>query len=179
MGEVIGISKVLAVDDEADALAGYRMGFGRYAQVFTASCGTVALPLAMAERPDAIVVDLRLRNEWGITLIRRFRQLLPDAKIALVSGYISVGSAIAAIRAGADRVIPKPVLPREILRELATHDAHELENIEPAFPTLVRVEWDHIMRALDHTSGNVSAAARLLGMRRTSLQRKLMRPPPP
>ena len=42
---------------------------------------------------------------------------------------------------------------------------------------LARVEWEHIQQALSETNGNISAAARLLGRHRRSLQRKLAKYP--
>ena len=43
---------------------------------------------------------------------------------------------------------------------------------------LHRLEWEHIQQALSETGGNVSTAARLLGMHRRSLQRKLAKARP-
>jgi two-component system response regulator RegA len=44
-------------------------------------------------------------------------------------------------------------------------------------PTLARVEWEHIHRVLTDCGGNISQAARLLGLHRRSLQRKLAKFP--
>ena len=44
-------------------------------------------------------------------------------------------------------------------------------------PSLARVEWEHIQRVLADCDGNVSQAARLLGIHRRSLQRKLSKFP--
>ena len=44
-------------------------------------------------------------------------------------------------------------------------------------PSLARVEWEHIQRVLADCQGNVSQAARLLGIHRRSLQRKLSKDP--
>jgi len=41
------------------------------------------------------------------------------------------------------------------------------------------LEWSHIQRVLADCGGNISAAARRLGMHRRSLQRKLAKHPPP
>jgi two-component system response regulator RegA len=46
-------------------------------------------------------------------------------------------------------------------------------------PTLQRAQWEHIQRALAAANGNVSQAARLLGLHRQSLQRMLRKIPPP
>jgi two-component system response regulator RegA len=47
-----------------------------------------------------------------------------------------------------------------------------------AAPSLARVEWEHIQRVLADCGGNVSQAAKLLGVHRRSLQRKLNKYPP-
>jgi two-component system response regulator RegA len=44
-------------------------------------------------------------------------------------------------------------------------------------PSLDRVEWEHIQRVLAECEGNVSKTARLLGLHRRSLQRKLGKRP--
>ena len=45
-------------------------------------------------------------------------------------------------------------------------------------PSLHRVEWEHIQRVLADCGGNVSRAARVLGLHRRTLQRKLATRPP-
>ena len=59
-----------------------------------------------------------------------------------------------------------------ILRTLGLVKPESVE-IEATMTPLHRLEWEHIHQALHETGGNVSAAARLLGMHRRSLQRKL------
>jgi two-component system response regulator RegA len=44
-------------------------------------------------------------------------------------------------------------------------------------PSLARVEWEHISRVLADSGGNISEAARRLGLHRRSLQRKLAKYP--
>ena len=45
-------------------------------------------------------------------------------------------------------------------------------------PSLDRAQWEHLQRVLADTQGNISEAARRLGMHRRSLQRKLQKLPP-
>jgi len=47
-----------------------------------------------------------------------------------------------------------------------------------AVRTLAIVEWEHIQSAVSECDGNISHAARLLGLHRRSLQRKLKKGPP-
>ena len=46
-------------------------------------------------------------------------------------------------------------------------------------PSLARVEWEHIQRVMADCNGNLSQAARALGIHRRSLQRKLSKDPVP
>jgi two-component system response regulator RegA len=81
-----------------------------------------------------------------------------------------------AVRRGAFDYLTKPVDADDLLRafERNTDD----EEIESAAPSLHRVEWEHIQRVLADCGGNVSKAARCLGLHRRTLQRKLASRPP-
>lgn len=48
----------------------------------------------------------------------------------------------------------------------------------PRLPSLERLQWEYIHAVLGSCAGNVSEAARQLGMHRQSLQRMLRRNPP-
>jgi two-component system response regulator RegA len=171
MGERCVIRSVLAVDDDEHILGGYKRGFGRDRTVFTATDPVVARQIAKRERCDLAIVDLRLKDETGIALTRDLRRECPQMLIALCSGYLSVEVAVAAVHAGADTVLFKPITAREILRRV-----EEGPSLEPNLddtPTLARAEWEHITRVLADCNGNVSLAARRLGIYRSSLQRRL------
>jgi two-component system response regulator RegA len=171
MGNRRVIRSVLAIDDDEHVLSGYRRGFGRDRAVFTTADPVVARQLARRERCDLAIVDLRLKSESGVTVTRDLRRECPDMLIALCSGYLSVEVAVAAVHAGADAVLFKPITAREILRRV-----EEGPSLEPNLddtPTLARAEWEHITRVLADCNGNVSLAARRLGIYRSSLQRRL------
>jgi two-component system response regulator RegA len=44
--------------------------------------------------------------------------------------------------------------------------------------SLGRLEWEHVQRVMSECGGNISRAARALGMHRRTLQRKLNKYPP-
>ena len=79
--------------------------------------------------------------------------------------------------AGAHDYLLKPVSVDAILRVLVDDAPAPAESPDTMLP-LDRLEWEHIQQALRATDGNISAAARLLGMHRRSLQRKLGKRPP-
>lgn len=143
------------------------------------SRSTDALRMARLHHPDFALLDLKLAegDGTGLELIAPLRALLPAMRIVLVTGYASVATAVEAIKRGADDYLPKPASLDAILRAIS---GEVVENVtEPAAMTpLSRIEWEHIQQALAETEGNISAAARLLGMHRRSLQRKLGKRPP-
>ena len=136
-----------------------------------------ALATAHAQRPDFVLLDLKLGQESGLTLIEPLRALGADIRIILMTGYASVATAVDAIKRGADDYLAKPVTARALLAVLEG----TLDPAQPA-PTMTpfsRLEWEHIQQALHESGGNIAAAARLLGMHRRSLQRKLAKRPGP
>ena len=168
---VRALRTVLVVDDDERILASWkRVERGR--KILTASDAITARQLASTERPDVAIVDLRLGNTSGIDLIRALKQDLPALTVVLCSGYLSVGKAVTAMRAGAQVVVVKPITPREIFRRLEQGDEEpELDDT----PTLAHAEHEHIRRVLADCNGNISMAARRLGIYRSSLQRALQR----
>lgn len=137
-----------------------------------------ALDAARAHRPAFALIDLRLGEESGLGLIEPLREVRDDMRILLVTGYASVATAVEAIKRGADNYLLKPVTAEAIVRALADEAESQAEP-EPTMVPLARLEWEHIQQALNDTQGNISAAARLLGMHRRSLQRKLAKKPGP
>lgn len=145
-----------------------------------ASRPSEALHLARTHQPDFALLDLKLGEGDGtsLDLIAPLRAACPAMRIVLVTGYASVATAVEAIKRGADDYLPKPASLDVILRVVAGETV--VDPSEPSAMTpLSRIEWEHIQQALAETEGNVSAAARLLGMHRRSLQRKLGKRPSP
>jgi len=142
-----------------------------------------ALAQARESRPDFALVDLKLGSDSGLGLIEPLRALRADMRILLVTGYASVATAVESIKRGADDYLPKPATVPTILRALGLEApatvADDDDGVEDTMTPLSRLEWEHIQQALAETEGNISAAARLLGMHRRSLQRKLAKRPGP
>jgi two-component system response regulator RegA len=95
----------------------------------------------------------------------------------VLTGYGSIATAVEAMKLGAVHYLPKPADCDEILAALGV-TAGDPTSEEPATPTLARAEWEHIQRVLADCAGNISEAARRLGIHRRSLQRKLSKYPP-
>jgi two-component system, response regulator RegA len=168
----------LLVDDDAMFLRALQAALlKRGVQSSTAADATTALQLVQQTSFDFVLLDLRIRQDSGLKLIAPMKAAQPKLRIVLMTGFASVATAVEAIKLGADDYLLKPVSADTILRALA-EDPHPPEDEEKMVP-LGRLEWEHIQQALRTTDGNVSAAARLLGMHRRSLQRKLAKRPGP
>jgi two-component system response regulator RegA len=137
-----------------------------------------ALEVARTHRPAFALIDLRLGEESGLDLIVPLKAIRQDMRILLVTGYASIATAVEAIKRGAHHYLMKPVTADAIVRALFEEQAEGAEPENTMIP-LACVEWEHIQQALTETQGNISAAARLLGAHRRSLQRKLAKRPGP
>jgi two-component system response regulator RegA len=132
-----------------------------------------AIRVASCESPELAVVDLRLPGDSGLAVTRDLRQLDPSTIIVVLTGYGSIATAVESIKLGATSYLTKPADADQIIA--AFHGTQPPEEAE--IPSLARVEWEHIQRVLADCGGNVSQAARVLGIHRRSLQRKLAKAP--
>ncbi len=169
----------LLVDDDALYLRTLKRSLERRGfELDIATTSDEAVACARVRPPDFALIDLRLGDRSGLELIGPLRAIRADTFILLVTGYASVATAVEAIKRGADNYLLKPVTVDAILRAFADEPL-PLDESEPTMTPLSRLEWEHIQQALNETQGNISAAARLLGMHRRSLQRKLAKRPGP
>ncbi|MBM4373461.1 MAG: response regulator [Deltaproteobacteria bacterium] len=174
-------SMLLVDDDDAFRSRLARALEGRGFEVRAASEPAEALRLARQESPEFAVVDLRMPSGHGLELVRDLRAIDPATKIVVLTGYGSISSAIDAVRLGATHYLPKPATVDELLAAFRRDDLPPLQAVEgtqDATPSLARAEWEHMNRVLGDCNGNISEAARRLGLHRRSLQRKLQKRPP-
>lgn len=173
----MGVSGVvLLMDDDELFLRSCERGF-RELGLATRTAATVVDALALADtaRPELAVVDVRLHGHCGLELIEPLRRAHPTCTIVVASAYVSIALTAEAVRKGAHLVLFKPVHPTEILHQI---NRPEIAEHECVTPTLARAEWEHISRVLADCHGNVSEAARRLGILRQSLQRRLRKHAP-
>lgn len=158
------------MDDDETILRAYTRLPRPDVHFITAKDGATARRLARQHRPDLAIVDLQLGKESGIELVRELKASDPSPCVVMISGYGSINATVCAMRAGADDVVEKPVTYREIVHRLEG-ELGEPSTFEPT--TLDRAQWEHIQRVLGDSNGNVSMAARKLGVYRTTLRRWL------
>ena len=138
-----------------------------------------ALALAREDSPEMAVVDLRLNDDSGLDVVRELKAIDAATAIVVLTGYGSIATALESIRLGAVHYLTKPTDPDRILAAFERGLAARPRDLPVDTPSLARVEWEHLQRVLTDCDGNVSEAARTLGMHRKSLQRKLSKRPVP
>lgn len=129
------------------------------------------------QAPDFAVVDLRLRGEDGLSAIGAIRAKNRACRIVVLTGYGSIATAVEAIKAGCVDYLVKPVDVSEI--EAALLEKRQASRfVWDEQPSLAKREREYIEYVLQECRGNISLAARKLGLHRQSLQRKLKKYPP-
>ncbi|HVZ72236.1 MAG TPA: response regulator [Polyangia bacterium] len=152
-----------------------------------------AVSLAAIGAPDFVVVEQRLPDGSGFDLLPRVRAYNPRVVGVVVTRIPSIAAAVHAIRNGFKDYLAKPMDAQRLASFLGA--SPEVETLAGKMPgaandvdvsdldgcraSLARIEWEHIHSVLLGCHGNVSEAARVLGLHRRSLQRKLRRNGPP
>lgn len=137
-----------------------------------------AMAVAHLDPPERALVDLRMPGASGLDLVKALKALDAGTEVVVLTGYGSIATAVEAVRLGARDYLTKPIDADRIalafdgpLAAISSSEACD------DTPSLARVEWEHIQRVLADAQGNVSEAARRLGVHRRSLQRKLAKFP--
>ncbi len=169
---------ILVVDDDQIFCQVLSRAFtSRQLVALTAHNATEAVQLAQQNRPGYAVVDLRMPDYSGLQLIPELLKVNQDMRIIVLTGYASITTAVEAIKLGAIHYLTKPADADEIIAALANASGDSLAQVRDKPLSLERLEWEHIQKVLADCEGNISAAARQLGMHRRTLQRKLNKRP--
>ena len=162
------MKNLLVIEDDATFATGIVRSLSRRGHS-CAIAGTIteARELAESFHPAHILLDLNLGKENTQDFIPALRTLCPKASIVVLTGYGTIPSAVAAIKAGADSYLTKPATPESIERALS-----ERKPASGQTP-LWDMENEHIIKVLSECGGNITQAARKLGLHRRTLQRRL------
>jgi two-component system response regulator RegA len=130
------------------------------------------------ERPPAFaVLDMRLDDGIGLSVVEAMRERRPDARVVMLTGYGNIATAVAAVKAGAVDYSSKPADADDVVKALLARG-----DDTPAPPenpmSADRVRWEHIQRIYELCGHNVSETARRLNMHRRTLQRILAKRAP-
>jgi len=128
--------------------------------------------------PGYAVVDLSMPGgASGLVLVELLHGFSAEMCIVVLTGYASVATAIEAIKLGATHYLAKPANADEIMKAFGKALGDADAGVSDQTVSVRRLEWEHIQKVLADCDGNISAAARELGMHRRTLQRKLAKRP--
>jgi len=116
--------RVLVVDDDDDTREALRLILKQSGLVVeTAASAAEALEKMASVHPEVLLSDIAMPGEDGLALIRRVRDLAADAggriPAAALTAYASPAERDAALQAGFDWHVAKPVDPPELLQVIA------------------------------------------------------------
>ncbi len=196
--------RILVADDQRDVIESVRLLLvGDRMSVIGAASPAEALAAARSHALDAALIDLnyekgRTTGEQGLELVSALRRQAPALPIVVMTAWSSIDLALEAMRRGARDFIEKPwdesrlllVLRSQVelgralrrvteleteVRELRTATIAGPETSQMPAMRLLDVEGMLVRRAMERHQGNVSRAARTLGLSRSALYRRLDR----
>ncbi len=140
---------------------------------------TVAAALAdiQDDPPEYAVIDLKMPDQSGLTLVAKLKALEEKTRIVVLTGYASVATAVEAIKLGAAYYLSKPADADDIVAAFHRDSGDASAPVSERPLSVKRLEWEHIHRMLMENQGNISGTAKALGMHRRTLQRKLTKRP--
>ncbi len=111
---------VLVVDDEGAIRYSVSKTLQRVGyNVNEASSGEEALEMMRNQRYDVVLTDIRMPGLTGVELLKRIKDIAPDAIVILMTGYASLGTAVEALRLGAHDYLIKPSSSQDIRQSVS------------------------------------------------------------
>jgi two-component system, response regulator RegA len=166
-------NSLLLVDDDKPFLSRLSRGFA----VRSADTVQGGIDAVRDAAPAYAVVDLRLGDGNGISVIEAIREKRADAKVIVLTGYGNIATAVTAVKLGAVDYLAKPADADDVFHAL-TRQGDEKPELPENPMSADRVRWEHIQRVYEMCERNVSETARRLNMHRRTLQRILAKRAP-
>ena len=166
------MAKIVIIDDEPAILQLMtKLCEGLDHQVIGLQSGTEGLKAIDEEKPDLLIVDLRIGDMSGIEIIQQCSKEFPNMPIIMVTGFGSVETAVEAMRQGAFDYLTKPFELDDLQRTLnkALKSSSQSSSIEvpetqskPIKPTRQLIgnspEVKEILRIVEKIANNNSPA---------------------
>lgn len=147
-------------------------------EVLAVNNAAAALNAVHEWQPDGCVLDLKIGQDSGLHLLPDLLKLKPTLKVVMLTGYASIATAVGAVKQGAVNYLTKPADAEDIIAAFSGEGGATPEDVqETPRMSVERLEWEHIQKVLAEHHGNISETARVLGMHRRTLQRKLYKYP--
>ena len=109
-------AKILIVDDEEVVRLSYmRILGGTNCNVKAVSTWSQIAQLMQQDPFDVVLLDLRMPEMDGITVLKALKQRWPESEVIIITGYPTLESAKQAVALGAYDYLTKPVGPDQVI----------------------------------------------------------------
>lgn len=169
---------LLVVDDNPAILTAVKICLsGVFARVVTLADPEKIIPvLAQETEADAVLLDMNFTlginsGQDGLFWLRAIHKRHPGFPVVLMTAYADIPLAVKGLKAGAADFVTKPWDNDDLIRVLkdAIDKAKSMEPLED-------VTSRYVQRVVEQCRGNMSEAARLLGITRQTLYARLRKP---
>ena len=133
--------RVVIADDHRLVLDGIRRALeadGSFEIVGETQSGTQVLPLVAREKPDLVLLDVRMPNMDGLACLDEIRRRHPETKVVMLSASTSNDLIETALRRGASAYVIKSVDPDDLpatLRQALEGNLHTAVGLESGKPS--------------------------------------------
>ena len=108
--------RILVIDDEAAIRNALRMILEYEHYEFTgASSGADGIAMIRRDRPDAVLLDIKMAGMDGLEVLRAIRALDEALPVVMISGHATMATAVEAIKAGAVDFLEKPLSSERVI----------------------------------------------------------------
>lgn len=154
--------KIMMIDDEKDCMESLVAALepaGHHADMFTSPADAVTM--YSQGQYDVVITDMRMPRMNGIQVLRVIRQIDPEARVIIMTGYGDAETAIAAVNNGAYAFFAKPVDIAELI-EVLERVGKEREQIK-----LSQAEQEKMAQEYKRLKNAYDEMIQLLGATRT------------
>ena len=148
---------IMIIDDEKDILEGmkYIINWEQhgYRVKYTFESSRKALAIALQEKPDLIITDIRMPGIDGLQLIAELKKHLKEIKFVILSGYDDFQYAKLAIEYGVNDYLLKPIDEEELINTLQRLKAEIHKEKQKKLTT------QSMMRKLEDSKNIIEASA--------------------
>ncbi len=135
--------KILLVDDEMVVIHGLKAMIHKakipFDIILEATSGNKAVQIAEEQKPEIILMDIKIPGIDGINAAKMIKKISPHSKIIFLTAYARFDYAQAALQSKASAYLIKPVNPEELKLTI-------LECIEDIYPYLNASQVNPVIR---------------------------------
>lgn len=181
-------ANILVVDDDADVLTAARLLLRQFFRSVLTTTDPGEVPELMRDHQiDVFLVDMNFAigqhgGDEGLNCMEQIRRIDPDAVVVLMTAFGALNTAVQAMREGAADFVLKPWQNEKLVATLSvaaelrrTRATLKQENATASLNSLNLEDNERkiIAVALEETHGNISHAAKALGITRAALYRRI------